>query len=492
MYVIPSSNRAGRNKQPNPTSWKKNGGNHNAEALNARLCDMFLLMPSQRRWKDKKDRGTVENVLDSRTRFILYKMIRAGYLEAVHGCISTGKEANVYYSFLCDGSPAAIKIYRTSILLFKDRERYIQGDFRFQRYCKSNPRKMARSWAEKEARNLSRLTASGLPAPKVLHLRQHILVMSFLGTQNGAFKRLHDVRELRHECAAALYAQAIELLRSMFLRCRLVHSDFSEFNLLVKPKHVLFETKNETCNALTPIHNDIGSPPQSTGSSLGQDDGHQLYIIDLAQAVEPDHPNASLFLRRDITTITHFFQGFFPSHQEATTENLYRYITGLDTTLRLGVDTSSYENQMRDDVFKKIPLPQALGEYTTPHCSEDVERYYNEFKALGRDHERIAYHNNVCGNKHIPPDHLLDEALALEINEAGKAREPPRGPHTNDRKHFDAENRNISFFELLGTSKEERKLHRKEIKMKNRERRANKVRKYFKKKGKRRPTLSTA
>ena len=39
----------------------------------------------------------------------------------------------------------------------RDRERYVQGDFRFRHgYSKHNPRKMVKTWAEKEMRNLAR------------------------------------------------------------------------------------------------------------------------------------------------------------------------------------------------------------------------------------------------------------------------------------------------------------------------------------------------
>ena len=63
-----------------------------------------------------------------------------------------------------------VKVYKTSILVFKDRARYVEGEFRFrqagcnfkklegalavtnpwQGYCKGNPRKMVAQWAEKE------------------------------------------------------------------------------------------------------------------------------------------------------------------------------------------------------------------------------------------------------------------------------------------------------------------------------------------------------
>lgn len=42
--------------------------------------------------KDKADRATNEQVLDPRTRVILYKMIGRGLLQEINGCVSTGKE----------------------------------------------------------------------------------------------------------------------------------------------------------------------------------------------------------------------------------------------------------------------------------------------------------------------------------------------------------------------------------------------------------------
>lgn len=42
-------------------------------------------------------------------------------------------------------------------LICRDRDRYVQGDYRFRYgYCKHNPRKMVKTWAEKEMRNLMR------------------------------------------------------------------------------------------------------------------------------------------------------------------------------------------------------------------------------------------------------------------------------------------------------------------------------------------------
>lgn len=46
----------------------------------------------------RDDRATVEQVLDPRTRLILFKFLSTGFLECIDGCLSTGKEANVYYA----------------------------------------------------------------------------------------------------------------------------------------------------------------------------------------------------------------------------------------------------------------------------------------------------------------------------------------------------------------------------------------------------------
>lgn len=43
--------------------------------------------------KDKADRATNEQVLDPRTRIILFKMIGRGLVQEINGCVSTGKEA---------------------------------------------------------------------------------------------------------------------------------------------------------------------------------------------------------------------------------------------------------------------------------------------------------------------------------------------------------------------------------------------------------------
>ena len=54
----------------------------------------------------------------------------------------------------------AIKVFKTTLNEFKNRDRYIKDDYRFKaRFGKQNPRKVVRMWAEKEMHNLKRLAS---------------------------------------------------------------------------------------------------------------------------------------------------------------------------------------------------------------------------------------------------------------------------------------------------------------------------------------------
>ena len=126
------------------------------------------------RYTDKSDRATVEQVLDPRTRMIIFKLLNRGTITEINGCISTGKEANVYHATGEHGNDMAVKIYKTSILTFKDRDRYVTGEYRFRHgYSKHNPRKMVKTWAEKEMRNLRRLHQV-CPRPTALRTKNFV------------------------------------------------------------------------------------------------------------------------------------------------------------------------------------------------------------------------------------------------------------------------------------------------------------------------------
>lgn len=68
----------------------------------------------------------------------------------------------------------------------------------------------------------------------------------------------------------------VGFMRKMYRDCRLVHADLSEYNIMIMAE--------------------------------------KLYIIDVSQSVEHDHPRSLEFLRSDCTNVTKFFRSKGVSH----------------------------------------------------------------------------------------------------------------------------------------------------------------------------------
>ena len=285
--------------------------------------------------RDKSDRATVEQVMDPRTRMILFKLLNRGIITEIDGCISTGKEANVYH---CLGNEEtgslAIKIFKTSILVFKDRDRYVSGEFRFrQGYGKKNPRKMVQTWAEKEMRNLIRIHNAGIPSPRPQLLRSHVLVMEFLGQDGWPAPRLKDAN-ISVSKARELYRQVLLNVRKMYHDCKLVHGDLSEYNMLY----------------------------------------HQgeAFIIDVSQSVEHDHPHALEFLRKDLCNVTEFFRKFeiavlglreLFDWVVDTRDDWEERLDGLeDIASSRTAEERSHQQTVDEEVFKQVFIPRRLNE----------------------------------------------------------------------------------------------------------------------------------
>jgi len=332
--------------------------------------------------KDKSDRATSEQVLDPRTRMILLQMINRGIVSEVNGCLSTGKEANVYGALSIpapdktnpDPVPfhRAIKVYKTSILVFKDRDRYVTGEHRFRGgYNKGNNRAMVKVWAEKEFRNLKRLYLAGIPCPEPIYLRLHVLVMGFLGDKKGwAAPRLRDV-ELQGEDVdeqwRVLYLQLLGLMKRMYQTCKLVHADLSEYNVLYHQK--------------------------------------KLFIIDVSQSVEHDHPRSLEFLRMDIKNVSDFFRrknvnviseqaifGFITSHSAVTEPDLSSSLEELFTSrpVEKEGEAAAAEQEVENEVFRKQYIPQTLDQVY------DVER---DTEKVGKGQRSDLVYRNLLAEK---------------------------------------------------------------------------------------------
>ncbi|KAJ4375980.1 Serine/threonine-protein kinase rio1 [Neocucurbitaria cava] len=420
-----------------------------------RLTDKFSgATGGNARDKDKADRATTEQVLDRRTQMILLQLINRGSISEIHGVISTGKEANVYHAITepsdadADADPIhrAVKVYKTSILVFKDRAKYVEGEFRFrQGYNKSNNRAMVKMWADKERRNLARIHDAGIPSPEPIALRNHVLIMGFVGDRKGkAAPRLKDVRfdglttEEEDAKWTDLYVQMLSYMRILYQTCRLVHADLSEYNVLYH-------------------------------------EGRQ-WIIDVSQAVEHDHPRSLEFLRMDVKNVSDFFRS--RNVETLSERHAFIYVTS-ETGAKDIKDQEKIEEQVRallgktplteeerkreeedDEVFRNQYIPQTLDQVY------DIERdaeLVNKGEGSDLPYQALLADKVVNNNESdASPEDSDSESDGSEVDQSLFDKGPSRG-----KKHMD---------------KDEKLAHKKAIKEEKREKRKDKMPKHMKKK----------
>jgi RIO kinase 1 len=224
------------------------------------------------------------SVFDDATFAALYDLVQDGHIVAFGGPISTGKEANVYTALGPDDTEVAVKVYRINASDFRDMRGYLEGDPRFEGIG-NNKKAVVLAWVRKEFANLERARKAGVHAPRPIAVERNVLVMEYLGTEDGRAKRLSEVDVENPQTAYEVVREYMRRLHD----AGLIHGDLSEYNIV--------------------FHEG------------------QLYVLDLGQAVTVHHPNSREFLERDCENVASFFrrQGI-----EVATEDLLSFVVDED------------------------------------------------------------------------------------------------------------------------------------------------------------------
>jgi RIO kinase 1 len=268
--------------------------------------------------------------------------------------------------------------------------RFLTIEFIFVLTGKSNPRKMVKVWAEKEMRNYRRIHAAGIPCPQPIFLKSHILIMEFLGEEGWPSPRLKDAA-LGSKHMREAYVQTILIMRHLYQRCKLVHGDLSEYNLL--------------------WHNS------------------QIFVIDVSQSVENTHPSALDFLRKDASNVNDYFSKM-ANLNVMTTRQLFEFTTTpmnggdeeeMESLERFMVEVEQYNSKLSESsaqevreyarkeasdeaVFMSSFLPRSLNqvaEYDIHKLEKgDVEETYAHAVAAltGNPEELKKLNNNADGD----------------------------------------------------------------------------------------------
>ena len=152
------------------------------------------------------------------------------------------------------------------------------------------------------------------------------------------------------------------IVRRLYQRCKLVHADLSEYNLL--------------------YHRD------------------EVWVIDVSQAVEHDHPMALDFLRRDCSIVQEFFQKKL--QRVLTTQDTFSFVTDLsienesEEAAFAAIVQALYEKtneqleaeKQQDEVFKQIYIPRTLQELSL----DDIDK-------LKRNNQEAMF-NKLVGVNH--------------------------------------------------------------------------------------------
>lgn len=208
-----------------------------------------------------------EGVFDNRTMMVLGKFFTRGIVSRMEHIIGKGKEADVYLTShgpKIEDEYVVLKVFRLETSSFSNRMDYMAGDMRFNG-VRSSITQIVNLWCKKEFGNLKAAEEAGVHAPVPYSFAGNVLAMEFIGEGSAPSRLLKEVGTDNPEKTLDTILGDMKLLYAN----NLVHSDMSEYNILMK--------------------------------------GDVPYMIDLGQAVVRGHPKAQDFLRRDVNNILYFF-----------------------------------------------------------------------------------------------------------------------------------------------------------------------------------------
>ena len=336
--------------------------------------DQFEYATQRGNSKLGNERATRDRVLDELTLKTLKKLINTDHvIDTVEGCLSSGKEANVYHCTApIEDQPhgqlqetrqdrvggdeqyetrgkkrLAVKVYATTVNVFKNRQVYMQGWHNFDGVRQG--RQMVEQWATNEFNHLKRLHEAKIPCPEPIAHRDNVLVMSLLGTGDGeAFPRLQHAKVESDQEWTSLYVQLLCHTRRMYQVSRLVHGDLSEYNILYH-------------------------------------DG-TLYLIDVSQSLEHSNPQSLNMLRRDVENINAFFRK--KRVQVLSESSLFDFLTN---------DTTPTDMKEMKEAIEKLWKDHEIAKDDEERAEAEVEEssFRNKFIARTLDeayeHEMMGY-----------------------------------------------------------------------------------------------------
>ncbi|GMH89103.1 hypothetical protein TrVE_jg11706 [Triparma verrucosa] len=356
---------------------------------------------------------TADGALDANVLQVIRKAIDAQIIDACHGCVKEGKEAQIFYAYRNQSTPpplppaptytpphVAVKVMKR-IQDFRNRGSYVDGDVRFHRkaFKDYDKRDQVALWAEKEFRNLTRSFLAGVAVPRPIMFKQNLLMMNFLGDDGFPAPNLKDVENMDGFSSAKrvvhYYCETIVGVKRLYICAQLIHGDLSEYNIMLVPSEQIRQQVSSVEDQ------DLDDPSKRLPVKT-----NRIVLIDFAQAVQKSHPEGEKLLLRDVNRVNKFFSKYITTLSD---EDITSFIKGpiepegVDEWVDLGaVDEEENGAENGDDsepelieIVEEEEEESSNGLFSdTTSIKKDKWRHrkldLNDFKAFELLHEQVT------------------------------------------------------------------------------------------------------
>lgn len=229
------------------------------------------------------------------------------HLGAVGNQIGVGKESDIFVVQDVEGKRICMKLHRLGRTCFrklKEKRDYHRGKQLSWIF-------LSRVSATKEFAFMAALHERGFPVPKPLATDRHVVLMELV---DGVL--LQNVSEIGD--AGQLYEDLMQLIVE-FADNGVIHGDFNEFNIMVKPD----------------------SKP---------------VIIDFPQMISTSHKNAKVLFERDVECVRTFFKRRF--NYESENHPVFDKDVERTFSLDLQVKASGFDKDIDFDIADLDPVPE--------------------------------------------------------------------------------------------------------------------------------------
>ncbi len=146
------------------------------------------------------------------------ELVRVGVISELVAEVNSGKEATIYTAHL-KGSPLIVKAFRQQNTSHNKQKRRKTG----------NAQARAASYANREFQFLGKAYRNGVRIPTPAMRINNIIIMQFIGDE---WIPAPQLRQVILENPEEVLDDIIEQLRLLFQHAKMIHGDFSEYNLL--------------------------------------------------------------------------------------------------------------------------------------------------------------------------------------------------------------------------------------------------------------------